>query len=36
MEKDYNFMMKCRAIFVRSAAILLDGDFLYDDKFEML
>lgn len=36
MKKDYNLIMKCRAIFIRSTAILLGGDFLYDGRFEIL
>ena len=36
MEKDYDLMMKCRAIFVRSFAVLVDGDYQYDNRFELL
>ena len=36
MEKDYNLMMKCRAIFVRTIAVMLDGDYAYDGRFELL
>lgn len=36
MEKDYNLMMKCRAIFIRSIAVILDGNYPYDSRFELL